>query len=91
MKRVMISVHGKVQGVCFRRYVLSEAKALGLTGYVSNDDNGSVIILAQGAFPAVDKLIDWCQIGSPQSSVSRVFVEEDEANEIYLDFSVVQS
>ncbi|EDP99813.1 Acylphosphatase [Shewanella benthica] len=91
MKRVKISVQGKVQGVCYRRYALSKAKALGLTGYVSNDDDGNVTILAQGAFPAVNYLIDWCKIGSPQSNVSRVFVEEDEADEIYLDFSIVQS
>ncbi|QDO84747.1 acylphosphatase [Shewanella psychropiezotolerans] len=91
MKRVKINVQGKVQGVCYRRYALSKAKALGLTGYVSNDDDGNVTILAQGAFPAVDNLIDWCQIGSPQSNVSQVFVEEDEADEIYLDFSIVQS
>ncbi|NRB24345.1 acylphosphatase [Shewanella sp.] len=91
MKRVKINVQGKVQGVCYRRYTLSKARALGLTGYVSNDDDGNVTILAQGAFPAVNYLIDWCQIGSPQSHVSQVFVEEDEADEIYLDFSIVQS
>ena len=91
MKRVKISVQGKVHGVCYRRYALSKAKALGLTGYVSNDDDGNVTILAQGAFPAVNYLIDWCKIGSPQSNVSQVFVEEDEADEIYLDFSIVQS
>ena len=91
MKRVKINVQGKVQGVCYRRYTLSKARALGLTGYVSNDDDGNVTILAQGAFPAVNYLIDWCKIGSPQSNVSQVFVEEDEADEIYLDFSIVQS
>jgi len=91
MKRVLINVNGKVQGVCFRRFALSRAQELGLTGYVSNIDDGSVNILAQGAFPAVDTLIDWCHIGSPQAQVTRVLVEEDEADEIYLDFSIVQS
>jgi len=91
MKRVLIRVEGKVQAVCFRQYALSKAKQVGLTGYVTNNDDGSVSLLAQGASSPVDSLIDWCHIGSPQAQVTRVQVEEDEANEIYLDFSIVQS
>ncbi|QFU25259.1 acylphosphatase [Shewanella eurypsychrophilus] len=91
MKRVKINVQGKVQGVCYRRFTLAKAKELGLTGYVSNCDDGSVSILVQGAFPAVDNLIDWCHDGPPHCRVSNVFIEEDDADEIYLDFSIVQS
>ncbi|MEC4725684.1 acylphosphatase [Shewanella sp. D64] len=89
MKRVLINVTGKVQGVCFRRSAQSKANELGITGYVMNNDNGSVNILAQGAFPAVDNLIEWCSLGSPQSQVDQVYVQEDEENEIYLDFSIL--
>ncbi|ACA86093.1 acylphosphatase [Shewanella woodyi ATCC 51908] len=89
MKRVLINVQGKVQGVCFRRFAQSKANELGITGYVVNNENGSVNILAQGAYPAVDNLIDWCDKGSPQAQVDKVYVQEDEENEIYLDFSIL--
>ncbi|MDF0534271.1 acylphosphatase [Shewanella yunxiaonensis] len=88
MKRVMITIRGKVQGVGFRYSALQKANALGVTGYVSNMDDGSVQILAQGAFPAVDQLIAWCETGPANAKVDNVFVEEDEADEIYLDFSI---
>lgn len=91
MKRVLIKVSGKVQGVGFRRTTLQKAQQLGLTGYVSNLPTGQVEILAQGSFPAVDQLVSWCQHGVGLAQVSDVWVEEDEADEIYLDFSIVQS
>ncbi|MBO1273407.1 MAG: acylphosphatase [Shewanella sp.] len=88
MKRVMITIRGKVQGVGFRYSALQKANALGVTGYVSNRDDGAVEILAQGAFPAVDQLIHWCETGPANAKVDSVFVDEDEADEIYLDFSI---
>lgn len=88
MKRVLIKITGSVQGVCFRRFALQKAQQLGLTGYVENQDDHSVRVLAQGSFPAVDNFIQWCHLGSPQAEVDQVLVEEDEADEIYLDFSI---
>lgn len=91
MKRVLIKITGKVQGVGFRRYAQHKAQALGVTGYVSNQEDASVLVLAQGAYPAVDSLIQWCEAGSPYAQVKSVIVEEDDADEIYLDFSIAQS
>ena len=88
MKRVLLTITGKVQGVGFRRYTAQRAHALGLTGYVCNLDNGNVEVLAQGAFPSVDQLIAECEVGPPYADVRNVLVEEDEGDEIYLDFSI---
>ncbi|WP_417761125.1 acylphosphatase [Shewanella sp.] len=88
MKRVLLTITGKVQGVGFRRYAMQRARALGLTGYVCNLDDGSVELLVQGAYPAVDQLIAECEIGPPYADVRDVLVEEDDRDEIYLDFSV---
>ncbi|MEZ9821814.1 acylphosphatase [Shewanella sp. 10N.286.45.A1] len=90
MKRVIIKITGKVQGVSFRQSTLAQATSLGLTGYVSNLTDGSVQVLAQGSYPAVDKLISWCETGAPMASVDNVYVEDDEADDIYLEFSIVQ-
>ncbi len=76
MKRVLLTVKGKVQGVCFRRFTQQKAQSLGVTGYVRNKEDGSVEVLAQGAFPAVDHLIAWCEQGPPQARVDGVYVEK---------------
>lgn len=88
MKRVLLTISGKVQGVCFRRYSLQKANEFGLTGYVKNLDNGNVAVLLQGGSNAVDRFIAWSHEGAPQSHVQDVLVEEDEADNIYLDFSI---
>lgn len=88
MKRVLLTISGKVQGVCFRRYSQQKAMELGLTGYAKNLDNGKVSILLQGGSAAVDRFIAWSDEGAPQSRVDDVLVEEDEADDIYLDFSI---
>jgi acylphosphatase len=41
-------VRGRVQGVGFRWFVEREAHILGIAGWVRNNANGSVEILAQG-------------------------------------------
>ncbi|KFZ35988.1 acylphosphatase [Shewanella mangrovi] len=88
MKRVLLTIKGKVQGVGFRRFTLQKARALGLTGYVRNLDDGNVEVLVQGAYPAVDQLIISCEQGPIHAEVNDLLVEEDDGDEIYLDFSV---
>ena len=41
-------VTGRVQGVGFRWFVEREASALGIGGWVRNNDDGAVEVLAQG-------------------------------------------
>jgi acylphosphatase len=55
-QRLEAFIHGRVQGVGFRWFVLREAARLGLTGWVSNRADGSVAVLAEGAPDALDRL-----------------------------------
>lgn len=47
-KAVMVRVEGMVQRVGYRRFVLDAAQEMGISGYVRNERDGSVTILAQG-------------------------------------------
>jgi acylphosphatase len=42
-------VRGRVQGVGFRYFVEAEARRLGVTGWVRNNPDGSVEVLAMGS------------------------------------------
>ncbi|MFB2669670.1 acylphosphatase [Shewanella xiamenensis] len=90
MKRVLIKLTGTVQGVGCRHATLTKARALGVTGYVTNCVDGSVEVLAQGSNPAVDNLIAWCELGVPCTDGLMVRVEEYQGDDIYLDFSIVR-
>ncbi len=67
---------GKVQGVFFRASAREEAVALGLTGYVENEGDGSVSMLAAGEKEDLDKLVSWCHKGPPRAKVEKVVVAE---------------
>jgi acylphosphatase len=69
-------VKGKVQGVWFRQSTLEQARALGLTGWVRNNDNGEVELLVCGEEPAINNLTRWLWQGPKHANVQEVIVEE---------------
>jgi acylphosphatase len=87
MRTIQITVAGKVQGVWFRKYTKEKVEALGLNGSVENLADGSVFIIAQGVDSALDELIKWTSIGSPESIVETVEVNDVECEEM-LNFQV---
>lgn len=77
-KRVHAIVHGRVQGVFFREYTRRKAEELGLDGWVRNLPDQTVETVFQGAMEKVDVMVQWLSIGSPQSDVSEVDMQEEE-------------
>jgi acylphosphatase len=75
MARLEASVRGRVQGVGFRYYVVSHAMRLGLTGWVSNDQDGSVRCVAEGPRPYLELLLEALREG-PASAIVE-YVTED--------------
>ena len=49
-------VHGGVQGVGFRYFLMAEARRLGLKGWVRNRDDGTVEFVAEGTKPHLERL-----------------------------------
>lgn len=72
MQELRATVHGRVQGVGFRYYVVERAAALGLRGYARNQRNGDVEVLAQGPHPALERLLTLLRQGPPAASVQDV-------------------
>jgi acylphosphatase len=73
-----IRIEGLVQGVFFREWTVEQARAIGVSGWVRNRQDGSVEVYAVGEAAAVDRLIERLHQGSPPSRVDRVEVTEAE-------------
>ncbi len=56
-QRLNAIVHGRVQGVGFRFFVLRQAVALGLNGWVRNLAEGTVEVLAEGDAASLRELL----------------------------------
>jgi acylphosphatase len=71
------TVHGFVQGVGYRWYVQREADRLGLAGWVANQSDGSVAVVAEGPDPALEDLLALLEEGPPGAAVSRVVARHE--------------
>lgn len=65
-------VVGYVQGVGFRYFVVEKAQRLGLRGYVRNEMNGNVEVVAQGTRSALEHLLMALRQGPPAAQVHEV-------------------
>lgn len=81
-------VHGYVQGVGFRYFVVREAQALSLRGYARNEIDGSVEVLAQGARPALERLLAILHRGPSAAEVEDVRVKWGKPTEHISGFHV---
>ncbi|GIV06527.1 MAG: acylphosphatase [Fimbriimonadales bacterium] len=88
MKRLTAQIYGIVQGVGFRAFVLSEARRLGLYGYVRNCADGSVKVVAEGEEPHLRTLIAALQRGPYGARVDQVEVTFSEATGEFLGFTI---
>jgi acylphosphatase len=76
-----IFVSGFVQGIGFRGFVKSNARRLGLRGWVKNTDDGRVEALVQGSKEAIEKLIKLCEKGPFLSEVKSIQIQWEKEEE----------
>lgn len=71
-QRLDARVKGRVHGVGFRYFVLREATALGLSGWVANDADGTVHCVAEGSHEELVTLLELLREGPPAAIVDGV-------------------
>lgn len=79
LRRVHVRITGRVQGVAYRHSTRSEARALGLAGWVRNLPDGDVEAVFQGPADDVDRMLSWCRKGPPLARVREVRENEEPA------------
>jgi acylphosphatase len=72
-------IRGDVQGVGFRFFMIRQAKALGLDGWVQNRDDGTVEFVAEGSRRDLEKLERAAREGPRMARVTGVEVSWSQA------------
>ncbi len=75
MNQAHVFISGLVQGVSFRYFVKTNAKILGLTGWVRNTEDGGVEAVFTGERKAIEEMIKLCKKGPMLSEVKHVGFE----------------
>lgn len=88
-KRVTILVSGLVQGIFYRFETSREAKRLNLTGWVKNEIDGKVKIMAEGEEENLEKLIEWAKKGPLLAKVDKIEVKWNKDQKEFEDFEIV--
>ncbi|MFC0309853.1 acylphosphatase [Gallibacterium trehalosifermentans] len=72
MQTQQFIIYGHVQGVGFRYFTWREALRLGLTGWVKNQPDGSVLVIAQGSEQQLMQFNQWLQQGPKTATVQYI-------------------
>jgi acylphosphatase len=83
--RVHVIIRGRVQGVGYRAFVENEASRRGLTGWVRNRRDGTVVAVFSGRADVLDEMIAACRKGPWGARVDAVDRREAQANDIAPD------
>jgi acylphosphatase len=72
---VILTIHGRVQGVGFRYFVRQKAELLNINGFVKNLAQGSVYVEAEGEPEQLQLFIKFCQQGPSHSWVEKAEIQ----------------
>lgn len=83
-----IIVTGRVQGVGYRHFALQRALDLGITGWVKNQADNSVLIMAQADEEVIRTFIDFLYLGPTRSRVVQISKSKINSMPIFDTFSI---
>ncbi len=89
MKKAVLSiVHGRVQGVGFRYFLLNKAKLLGISGWTRNLADGTVETMAVGEGAALERFMHELRTGPVGSRVRSVDFQWVDGSFEFQDFEI---
>jgi acylphosphatase len=76
-KSVRLIIQGRVQGVSYRYWTVTEATARGLDGWVRNRRDGNVEAFVTGPAATVDDMIAACRQGPRAARVTGIEIHDE--------------
>ena len=86
--RLEARVRGRVQGVGYRVWALREGMHLGVDGFVANEADGSVRVVAEGPRRKLDRLVERLEEGPPSALVEPVVARWEPARGLPAGFRI---
>ena len=86
--RLSLRIRGRVQGVGYRAATRKQARELRLRGWVRNEQDGSVTVVAEGPTEDLRALRRFCDEGSPFARVDQVEAIWDDATGEFPGFDI---
>ena len=88
MKYLTLKIFGLVQGVGFRWSSREKARELSIVGWVKNEIDGSVTVVAEGEEMALKNFLNWCKTGPRWARVDEMKEEWGDGKREFEDFGI---
>jgi len=88
-KRLTSVIHGRVRGVMYRDATARRAQLLAVKGFVENQPDSTVRVVAEGEEESLRTLLKYLWLGSPFSKVEQVEERWSEATGEFSDFRIL--
>lgn len=88
MIRLHLIVFGQVQGVFYRAQAKKQAGELGLVGWVRNNPDGTVELMAEGENEVLENLVEWAKSGPGHAKVEGVQEDWSKATGEFSSFEI---
>ncbi len=90
-KQLHLIISGRVQGVFFRHHTKKLAKKLNFMGWIRNNPDGTVELIAEGEEEKLKQLIEFCKKGPSSANVKDLKITWKECQNQYRDFIINNS
>jgi acylphosphatase len=87
VSKLTLKVFGRVQGVWYRVNTRQTALKLSLKGFVKNQPDGSVLVVAIGPQEKLEKLKNWCSKGPKNAEVKKIKTKIEKTSKQDLEFT----
>lgn len=87
-KRIIARVAGRVQMVMFRDFAQRKARGLWLKGFVKNDSDGNVTIVAEGEEDTLKRFVELLREGPLFAKVENIIVDWKEPTFEFASFEI---
>jgi len=88
MIRVHLIISGYVQGVGFRYSVRKKANIFNINGWVKNNIDGTVEIVAEGDDKNIQAFLEYCKKGPSLASINNIKLDYEDPKQEFKDFEI---
>ena len=88
-ERMTLRIYGQVQGVNFRYLTCEYARTLGLCGYVKNELDRSVTVVAEGEKKHLQELLHFCYNGIRYAQIEDINIKYGKMRNEFMGFDII--
>lgn len=90
LKRMRVTITGRVQGIFYRTFIKENAEELQVKGYVKNLPTGQVEAVFEGQGEKINEMLKRCKKGPKLAMIKNIEIKEERPTKEWTAFIVLR-